>query len=154
MGNVTSDVGTMFTKGKVTSEVGANPGTENVTCSCAGAKYGTEGTTDVTITAQLMAACDVQVDTPGGTCSMDLPGSLLLLLLRCVTRPAAQDADSEHLQKYPLEATLQLPARADGNSPPGPSAQPVNLNTIPAPQEWILGESSLGPKTVAPRIQW
>ncbi len=41
-----------------------------------------------------------------------------------------------------------LPAGADSDFPPEPSAQPVHLNTIPSPQEWILGESSLGPKTV------
>ena len=74
MVNVASDVSTMSTIGEVAIEAGADPGIENVTGS-AGAKYGTEGTTDVTSTSQLIAACDVP---PGGTFSMALPGSSLL----------------------------------------------------------------------------
>ena len=113
---------------------------ENVTSS-AGAKCGTEGMTDVMSTAQLMAACDVPVVPPGGTFSMALSGSSLLRLLRLQDQRLRMQ--STYRSTRP-EATLQLPARADGDSPPGPSAQPVHLNTITSPREWTLGESSQG----------
>jgi hypothetical protein len=122
----TSDVCTKSTKGEVIRKAGADPEMENVT-NCAGAKYGMEGVTDVKSTTHLKAACDC----------MAPPGSSLFRLRRL------QDQLLQSTNRMtPPEASLQQQARAVSKYPPGPSVQPVTLNTAPAPQRWILGESN------------